>query len=35
VGVYLGETMQRLSVLGAGGHAQDNRVLLNRVRVVP
>lgn len=35
VGVYLGETLERLSVLGAGGHAQDNRVLLNRVRVVP
>jgi len=35
VGMYLSETMQRLSVLGASGHAQDTRVLLNRVRVVP
>ncbi|HOG47348.1 MAG TPA: glycosyltransferase family 39 protein, partial [Anaerolineae bacterium] len=35
VGVYLGETLERLSILGPGGHAQDTRVLLNRVRVLP
>jgi len=35
VGVYLGETGERLSLLGAGGHAEGNRVLLNRVRVAP
>ena len=35
VGVYLGETMRRLNVLGPGGHVRDNRVLLNPVRVLP
>jgi len=34
VGVYLGETGERLSVLGEGGHVQGNRVLLGKVRVV-
>ncbi len=35
VGVYLAKTGKRLSVLDAAGQAQDNRVLLNRVRVAP
>ena len=34
VGMYLGETLERLGVLGSGGHLQDSRILLNRVRVV-
>ncbi len=34
VGLYLRETMERLAVLGAGGHVEDNRILLNRVRVL-
>jgi len=35
VGVYLGETLKRLSVLGAGGTMARDCVLLSRVRVVP
>jgi len=34
VGVYLGETGDRLSLLGDGGHVQDNRILLGKVRIV-
>jgi len=34
VGVYLGETGDRLSLLGEGGHVQDNRILLGKVRIV-
>jgi hypothetical protein len=34
VGVYLPETGQRLPVLGEGGHVQDDRILLGKVRVV-
>ena len=34
VGFYLADTLERLPVLGPGGHLQDNRVLLNRIRVV-
>jgi hypothetical protein len=34
VGMYLSETMTRLGVLGAGGHLQDTRVLLNKIRVL-
>ena len=34
VGVYLGETGDRLSLLGGGGHVQDNRILLGKVRIV-
>lgn len=34
VGVYLGATGDRLSVLGEGGHVQGNRVLLGKVRIV-
>ncbi|MDI7274768.1 MAG: DUF2142 domain-containing protein [Anaerolineae bacterium] len=35
VGVYLAETLERLSVLGPGGRVEGSRVLLNPVRVVP
>ncbi len=34
VGIYDGETMDRLSVIGTDGNPGDNRVLLNRIRVV-
>jgi hypothetical protein len=34
IGVYLGETGQRLGLLGEGGHVQDNRILLGKVRIV-
>ncbi len=35
VGMYQSDTLQRLGVLGAGGELEDNRILLNRVRVNP
>jgi len=34
IGVYLGETGQRLNLLGKGGYVQDNRILLGKVRIV-
>jgi len=34
VGAYLGATGERLNLLGEGGHVQDDRILLGKVRIV-
>lgn len=34
VGMYLGATGERLNLLGEGGHVQDDRILLGKVRIV-
>ncbi len=35
VGMYLGETGRRLPILAPDGRVQDDRILLNRLRVLP
>ena len=34
VGMYLGATGKRLTLLAEAGHAQDNRIVLTQIRVV-